>query len=249
MKNLKEIIKNLNLTKRSKIIIIIGVIILIAGSLITFRIISNNNLKKNILVYQEKVYELYTLSSFSAANIHNALNDYIFDDKEYFIEDYGRMTSRRRDIYVVRCNDISDVTTKVVEYHNKKGIYNKLEKLHKEVKELNKEIKSSCSKNSPIYELANELYKITKKLYDCAKSPAGNYQQYSQSINNAIGNFDIQFSELEIEIGDFSKSKREKIEKKIISYFIENKNSNNTIEESGLITETVTETIADSSIK
>lgn len=230
MKNLKEIIKNLNLTKRSKIIIIIGVIILIAGSLIIFRIISNNNLKKNILVYQEKVYELYTLSSLSAANIHNALNDYIFDDKKYFIEDYGCMSGHRYYGGVI-CSDINEVTTKVIEYHNKKGIYNKLEKLHKEVKELNKEIKSSCSKNSPIYEQANELYKITKKLYDCAKSPTGNYQQYSQSINNAIGDFDMQFSELEIEIGDFSKSKREKIEKKIISYFIENKNSNNTIEE------------------
>lgn len=222
MKNLKEVVTNFNLTKRSKIIITIGVIILIAGSFITFRVISKNNLKKNLLVYQEKVYELYTLSSLSAAKIHTALNDYIFNDKEYFNEEYGIMTEPSLsawDYTCVRCLDVTDVTPKVKEYLNKQEIYDKLEKLHKEVKELNKEIKSSCSKDSPIYEPVNELYKITMKLYDCAESPSGNYAQYTQSINNAIVDFDMQFSVLEIEIGDFEKFKKEKIIKKALSYF------------------------------
>ncbi len=235
MKNLKEIIANIKLTKRNKIIIIIGIIILLAGGLITYKIISNNNLNKNLLIYQEKSYELYFLSSGLSGLIHSSLNDYIFDDKRYFNGNY--------------CRENSDVVTAVQGYYSEKGIYDKLEKLYKEVKELNKEIKSSCSKSSSTYEIVSELYKSTKLLYDCAKSPSGNYQQYTQSINRGTNDFEIQFSDLEIEVGDFEKIKKEKIEKKIISYFIENKSSNNTIEESGftieesgLITESVTET-------
>ncbi len=192
---------------KSKWLIISFVVVLISGVLVWY-IISKSLTEKE---YQQNLKEFVLesgkasmASAYICEDLRSIWHDYIFENKEYFINSSGTFTrySYDGDEY---CSNFSEAVNRKIRW-NEKNLPSTIFKSYEKAKRLYKELTPPISKYKDIHAYIKQMFKAMERLHELSLNPTGNLSTYSSECNSAVTEYTSALSDLTNESNiDFSE--------------------------------------------
>lgn len=191
---------------KSKVGICVLVAILIVGVLtIIFvkKFYNEKNYEKNLKEFVVESSKSAMASAYICDDLRKVWQEYIFDDKEYFIRSSGTFTQSafEADEY---CSNFSEAVNRKIRW-NDENLPSKLKEPYRNAKRLYKEMTPPPGKYKEIHAYVKQIFKSMERLEELAENPTGNLTSFSADCNTAGNEFTSALSDLTNECDiDFS---------------------------------------------
>ncbi len=213
----------INIEKKQLVTSAVVVIVVLVG-VFGFLAVKNATYEKNAKSCQENIHKLYYMSALLSSEIHDTWNNYIFDDKEYIDRNTGKFYETSYDMPNDAdkkwCSNFSEAIAEKLVYYKQKGIENTLDSLHSTTKSLLSPMTPAPKKFYTLHKDLNELFHTAEAMYNCAVSPEGNLQSYTNTRHTLSSEYKKQSSNLDIQIGEVDPLKKNKFELKALTQFL-----------------------------
>lgn len=203
MNNRKDIITIL----KSKWLIISLFVILFCGALAWWLIrnsITQKEYQHNLKEFVLESGKASMASAYICEDLRSIWHDYIFEDKEYFINSSGTFTrySYDGDEY---CSSFSEAISRKIRW-NERNLPSTLFEPYEKAKKLYKELTPPISKYKDIHGYVKQMFKAMERLHELSTNPTGNLSTYSSECNSAVAEYTSALSDLTNESNiDFSE--------------------------------------------
>ena len=192
---------------KSKWLIISFVVVIISGASVWY-IINKSLTEKE---YQQNLKE-FVLESGKASmalayiceDLRSIWHDYIFEDKEYFINSSGTFTRYCYDGDEY-CSNFSEAVNRKIRW-NEKNLPSTIFESYEKAKRLYKEMTPPISRYKDIHVYIKQMFKAMERLHELSHNPTCNLSTYSSECNSAVTEYTSALSDLTNESNiDFSE--------------------------------------------